>query len=151
MRVYRRYSYPPLKRLASVFYSLPGGGGLTLSPTDSVALSDAVYFYLSKPLSDTISLSDSYSKISAFLRTHSDSITLSDSIAIATSLLCSDTVSMSDNYSKVAAFVRTYSDTISLSDSMNIAAIYALLNFIAKDNSFNFTAKNNTFNFIAKG
>jgi len=25
MSVYRRYSYPPLKRLAPVFYSLPGG------------------------------------------------------------------------------------------------------------------------------
>jgi len=43
MSVYRRYSYPPLKRLAPVFYSLPGGAMIP-TPRDlaGVAYSDHI-------------------------------------------------------------------------------------------------------------
>ena len=41
MSVYRRYSYPPLKRIAPVFYSLPAGGagGLTEAIAGTVVFS----------------------------------------------------------------------------------------------------------------
>ena len=138
--------------------------------TDTVNLSDEALKEIGLVLADSVTMSDDFNSLVSFILNLNDTISMSDGIAKEIGLAESDTINMVDNASTIAEFLRTFSDNISMSDeiaktfglteadiismadnfSTSMAAIYALLNFIAKNKTFNFVAKSKTFNFVAK-
>lgn len=92
------------------------GTAYTQSLSDTITLSDAKVLGIGLIKADTITLSDSLSRVWTAFLSLSDTVTLSDAIANAISLVKADIVSMSDAIANAVG--KLLSDTISLSDAI---------------------------------
>ena len=80
----------------------------------------------STTLSDSVSLSESLSKIADMIRSNTDSITLSDSYNSIGNFnsVNSDSLTFSDVLSKTGSFNRSNSDTITINDTITPSGIF---------------------------
>lgn len=93
------------------------GDAWTLNPSDTITLSDTPTKVLVSAKTDTITLSDGLSRAWVAVASYSDTVTLSDSAAKAVGTGRADTVTLSDAASKSPGLSRA--DTVTLSDSLS--------------------------------
>ena len=91
---------------------------------ETISVSDSLSINLAKVLSDSVSISDSFTKTVQFNRSFSESLTVSDSAAVLLEILRSFTDSVSLSETQSISFSKPLSDSLSITDSF-ISALTA--------------------------
>jgi len=73
---------------------------------------------IEKSLSDTVSISDSFSRTVDFKRAFTDSVTVADSISKAVSIVKAETIAIVDKFSWGWAHLLSLTDTVAITDSL---------------------------------
>ena len=85
---------------------------------DSISMSDANSNLTGKALSDSVTMSEQFSSVSAYIRALNDTMNLSDANVKGISVNKEDSITLTDVFSKSLIYLRSLSDSITLSDTI---------------------------------
>jgi len=100
--------------------------------SDAQGLTDGMALRRASVISDLLGLTDSFSQISAYMRTNQDDLGMSDSVLKLFAMVraVSDNVGLTDSYSSAWTVLRTIDDAMGLADLMEYEGIGAVVRVI---------------------
>ena len=109
----------PIPRSRRLYYAAPSGGNFTASLSDTLSVTDSFTETIAATgaLADTISPTDAYTESMAASATLADTETVTDTFSTTVEASLSDTIAASDSFVGSLAANTTLSDTLSLSDN----------------------------------
>ena len=90
--------------------------------SDTSIITDSLAISYSRPDSDSVSVTESFSRVVTSARTFTESATVSDAPALTAGLNKTDAVSISQVFGRTVIFNRTFTDAFTLDDSATVDA-----------------------------